>query len=192
MRRLNTILLFSLLAACADDNTVVEQDVDAGADTGLTLACNGAFVEQTVMSANHVSPPEVIEYADFPPAGGNHRPFWGRWGEYASVGPEVYVHNLEHGGMALLYPPDAPPDDVQTLREWARLQDAQNGGTFRWILTPLEGLQTPFAAVTWGWVYSADCVDVDGLNAFRDAHYRKAPEDVGSDGAFSDNYIGRL
>jgi hypothetical protein len=180
-----------LAASCGDDDTSLNS-ADVGVDTTVTLACGGRFVSQPVEAANHVAEPAPIVYGAFPPAGGAHRPFWARWGEYSVLPPEIYIHNLEHGGMVLLYSPDTASEDVDVLREWARLQDLENGGSFRWILTPIEGLQTPVAAVAWGWVYEADCVDVEGLDAFRDEHYRQAPEDVGADGSYQDNYLGRL
>ncbi|MEZ4460648.1 MAG: DUF3105 domain-containing protein [bacterium] len=194
LRHLNIILFSSLLWGCADDTTtaVPDAETDAGVDADIMLACDGVIASQPLAGANHVSEPTEITYDVSPPASGPHRPFWARWGEYAVLPPQIYVHNLEHGGVALLYRPDAPQADIDGLREFAKVRDSADGGTFRWILTPYDGLPTPVAAVAWGWVYEASCFDADGLNVFLSRHYRQAPEDIGSDGAFSDGFIGRL
>lgn len=201
LRHLNITQIFSLLVAlvvgCADDDTSVNTvDVDAGADISpdvdLQLACEGLISSQTLAAATHVPAPTPIPYEFQPPAGGSHRPYWAQWGEYSVLLPEVYVHNLEHGGVAFLYRPDASTTDIEALREFAKVQDAASGGTFRWILTPYDGLETPVAAVAWGWVYTANCVDAQGLDVFVERHYRQAPEDIGSDGAYRDGFLGRL
>ncbi|MCA9538521.1 MAG: DUF3105 domain-containing protein, partial [Myxococcales bacterium] len=62
---------------------------------------------------------------------------------------------------------------------------------FRWILTPYENLPSEVAVVTWRWRYEAPCVQVDEINDFLDRHYRQAPEDIASEGAFDDGFIGR-
>ncbi len=190
-------LLLVLLAGCADDTSVVPTEaVDAGVDVSpdvdIQLACEGLISSQTLAAATHVPMAEAVVYTSQPPAGGPHRPYWGRWGEYSELLPEIYVHNLEHGGVAFLYRPDASAADIEALREYAKVADAASGGTFRWILTPFDGLESEFAAVAWGWVYTANCVDAAGLDVFVERHYRQAPEDIGSDGAYSEGFVGRL
>ncbi len=139
----------------------------------------------------HVALPTPISYAESPPASGPHRGTWARWGEYAFLPPQRWVHNLEHGGVALLYHPCAPAAVVDALREWARSQPADDGGELRWVLTPYPGLASAVALVAWEQVYAAECVRPDELDAFLHQHYRKAPEDVAVDGPYETTWLGR-
>jgi len=58
----------------------------------------------------HVPDGSPITYASYPPTSGPHYPAPASWGTYDSPLEEGrFVHNLEHGGIAILYkcPPDA-------------------------------------------------------------------------------------
>ena len=67
--------------------------------------------------------------APYPPTSGQH---WGNtWAEWEMYGdpipPEVFVHNLEHGGIVLLYRCDTPcPDLVAQLRDLYRTLDRKS------------------------------------------------------------------
>lgn len=139
----------------------------------------------------HVAAPDPITWPDTPPASGPHRPQWARWGEYHTLGPEHWLHNLEHGGVALLYHPCAGDDVVDALRDFARSRPADAGGPFRWVLAPYPDLPAPVAAITWQWRYLAPCVNLDELTEFVDRHYRDAPEDIASDGSHTEGWLGR-
>ena len=139
----------------------------------------------------HIDVPEPIEYADWPPAGGPHRPQWARWGEYSFLPPQRWVHNLEHGGAAFLYHPCAPTELVDELRTYAQALPDDEAGAFRWVMTPFPDLPSSVAVVTWGHVYLAECVQPDELDAFVAETYRQAPEDVGSNGPYSAGWVGR-
>ena len=116
---------------------------------------------------------------------------WACWGEYSYLSPTRWLHNLEHGGIAILYHPCAGPDVVDALREYARSHPGDAAGPFRWIMTPYAGLRTTLAVVSWGWIYSANCLRPAELDAFVSQRYRQAPEDIGSDGVYSKGYLGR-
>ena len=79
--------------------------------------CAGRVEQLPDRGGNHV-PSGPIEYADSPPASGSHRPIWAAWGEFGTLGPEYWVHNLEHGGAALLYARSSTAADG--LRAYAR------------------------------------------------------------------------
>ena len=154
-------------------------------------ACAAGTTTQLLPAgSSHVSLPEVIEYADNPPASGDHRGEWAKWGEYEYLPPQRWLHNLEHGGAAFLYHPCAPQEIVDALRETARSQPEDPAGEFRWVMTPYPGLPTAVAVVTWTWKYEAECVDATEIGRFLDDHYRQAPEDVASDGRYDDMWIG--
>lgn len=146
-------------------------------------------------SADHVPLPEPIDYGpqyrELPPSGGPHRGHWARWGEYASLAPQRWVHNLEHGGVALLYHPCAGDEAVETLRAYAHGRAADEGGPFRWVLTPWQGLPTKTAVVAWEIATFWNAPTSADLEGFVSRHYRKAPEDVSADGNFDDGWLGR-
>lgn len=158
---------------------------------GLPACATGTTETPKQAPANHVSLPKPITYTDTPPTSGDHRPDWAKWGEYKYLPPQNWVHNLEHGGVALLYHPCTPAAEVEALRKFARARQPDAAGAFRWVLTPYPGLPQPVMAVTWGAKYAAACVRPDDLEAFVAAHYRHAPEDVGAQGDFALGWIGK-
>ena len=175
-------------------------DVPAGqscpavcADPGYTFgACEaGRARRQELQGQQHISLPETIEYAVDPPASGDHRPQWACWGEYSFLPATRWLHNLEHGGIALLYHPCAPQTLIDELRAFARSLPDDGSGPFRWIMTPYDNLPSAVALVAWEWVYESNCMRQDEMYDFVRARYRQAPEDIVSSGAFSEGYIGR-
>jgi hypothetical protein len=201
-------LIVSTTAGCPDDT------VDTG-DTGDTAGetinpdrpdplptCDstprtpgtcaiGAVENLASRGAQHINVPTPLSYEDDPPSSGNHRPFWAKWGEYDYLAPQIWLHNLEHGGVAFLYDPCAPSELVDALRVFAQSQPDDDGGPFRWVLTPYPDLPTPVAAVAWTWTWQAECVDVESLEDFVVDHYRQAPEDVDLDGSYGAGWLGR-
>lgn len=139
----------------------------------------------------HIDEPEAITYDDVPPSAGPHRGMWGAWGEYEFMPPQRYIHNLEHGGVALLYHPCAPAEVVDQLRTFAQNRPPDDGGDFRWILTPYPDLPSTIAVAVWGKVYSSHCVDVDEITSFVNEFYRTAPEDVARDGSYDRLWLDR-
>jgi hypothetical protein len=166
------MLLASILAACEP-----EPPVKLDPPIGLCDACDEACVEEGLLADTREHVEGGVDYEDLPPTSGDHDPCWAPWGVYdAEVPDERWVHNLEHGGIVLLYRcPDGCPDEVAEMEQII----AERGvhGT----LTPYAGLPTRFAAVAWGYRYTTDCFDVDALNAFWDAHVDRAPESLTSD-----------
>ncbi|MFO0574969.1 MAG: DUF3105 domain-containing protein [Polyangia bacterium] len=139
--------------------------------------------------ALHVSTGTAVSYGTNPPASGPHYPVWGRWGEHTQPLPRGnYVHNLEHGGVVLLYRCDAGcPDTVAALRglleSWPQDPACQAPVRSRLVLTPDPLLDVPVAAAAWQNIYRADCVDLPSLRAFITAHYDRAPESLCADGS---------
>lgn len=202
---LSSTLFVAALSGCPDD-TITSTDAvgettnpdrpdplplcETGPRTPGTCA-SGAVENLTSRGAQHINVPTPLSYEDDPPSSGNHRPFWAKWGEYDYLAPQVWLHNLEHGGVAFLYDPCAPTELVDALRVFAQSQPEDDGGPFRWVLTPYPDLPTPVAAVAWTWTWQAECVDVESLEDFIVEHYRQAPEDVDLDGSYGAGWLGR-
>merc|ERR1711966_247089 len=64
-------------------------------------------------------------------------------------------------------------------------------GGFRWILSPYVGMTSAFAVLAWEKHIELPCVDSAAINSFIDDHYNKAPENVPSDGWYTDLYKGK-
>jgi len=149
----------------------------------------------------HVPYPTPITYKHDPPASGPHWPLpYGRWawGAFDETIPrESWVHNLEHGGIVLLYncsgvsapnydafmnPPDAgswPCADVtDALRTVLAEEPPDKFGEVRILVTADEAAPKKVSAVAWDWVYQSDTVDLTALRCFRDARYGMGPEDA--------------
>jgi hypothetical protein len=98
---------------------------------------------------------------------------------------------MEHGGAAFLYDPCVLTDVVSSIRTYAQSREPDDGGVFRWIMTPYPGLPTPVAVVSWGHSVEMDCFDAVVVDEFLAETYRTAPEDVASDGSYSRLWLGR-
>lgn len=150
--------------------------------TEACTTCDGACLEETIPSvgADHVEGP--VDYPDYPPTSGDHDACWAEWGAHAEAVPaENWVHNLEHGGVVVLYGTGADgvaadPADVEAASAWvARLPEG------RALLTPAEAPMTyAWALVSWQHRLQLGCWDEATAAAFFDANAGNAPEDVTS------------
>lgn len=191
----------ALLVACADEHDGHTHDVFADAPSDYKVDLRDPTCQDTAWKAptcgpatvtskdfpgvaQHIPLPTPITYTDSPPLAGDHRGDWAKWGEYEYLPPQRWLHNLEHGAVALLYHPCAPKAEIEALRAFAKARKPDGGGNFRWVLTPYPGLKSTLAAVTWGWGWHAPCFDQQSLEAFLADHYRKAPEDLGLEGGY--------
>ena len=167
---------------------------------GLSWACTdtawqpgtcapGVLLNPPLLPGIHVDLPYPITYTDVPPSSGTHRPVWGKWGEYVFLPEQRWLHNLEHGAIAFLYNPCVPSATVDALRAIAKAQPVDGTGPFRWVLTPYPGLPSAFALLSWGHIYEAECVKSDEIAAFILAHYRQAPDDEPTPGAYEELWL---
>lgn len=126
---------------------------------------------------SHVPQGTTVEYRSNPPASGPHYSGAGiapiQPGFYADpIPPEVWVHNLEHGNIVILF--DCPGDCPQSL-----LLDLQSFFTMvqhQTVITRYPGLSTPIMAVAWDVQRSFDAFDAEALRAFHDRRVGQAPE----------------
>lgn len=151
----------------------------------------GIAQRQELRGQMHIPLPEPLNYEESPPASGSHRPMWACWGEYEYLPPTRWLHNLEHGGITILYNPCVESDVVDALRSLAKSIEPDEAGSFRWILTPYPDLPSAIAILSWRWVYSAECLREEEMREFIRQHYRKGPEDIKRSGDFSEGYLGR-
>jgi hypothetical protein len=139
----------------------------------------------------HVTQGSAIEWSTNPPASGSHFPVWAAWDRsYAALDRGFWVHNVEHGAIVFAYRCDAGcPDVVAQLEDVVRAMpaDPQCEAPVRnraiVVADPLLPEDGQVAAVAWGKIYLATCVDPDGLATFVHDYYARAPEDLCADGA---------
>lgn len=147
---------------------------DAGKGSGELCTTNGECEERLqVPEPIHVQ--TNIEYPDPPPVGGPHNPCWGTWGVHAEPLPDDnWVHNLEHGGVILLY--NCTEDCSADIAELADFV----GSHRRTLLTEYDVLPHRYAAVAWGYRIQMDTLDIGVLDAFYALHFDEAPESIDS------------
>ena len=146
----------------------------AGEDAMATSCMVCTTCEQVVdlpATANHID--GNIDYTDVPPAGGDHNPCWLNFGVYDEERPdERWVHNLEHGGVVLLYHcPQGCPAEVAEMKQLVQ-------GREQILLTPYAALPTKFAAVSWGHRLLTDCFDAQQFATFYTDHVDHGPESI--------------
>lgn len=170
----------------------IDDIVDFSCDgNAYPLNCEPEIINEPSDGAGHYNNPIGLCYDESPPSSGPHRSMWGRWGEYEYMPPQRYIHNLEHGGVAILYHPCVEKEIVDSLRALACSIPDDDGGEFRWVLTPYVDLPSNIAVVAWEWTYLNDCFDAVTINEFIDEHYRNAPEDFYYNGSYDSLYVGK-
>jgi hypothetical protein len=201
MRSIPTALLSFALAlpiaitACGSTSTPVpnpnQNTPDAAVQTPPTGSCNVQLGQYPIATATHVSVGTDVSYATNPATSGPHYPFWAAFREYDKpVDKRIYVHNLEHGGVVVLYNcPQGCPDVVTALRKAIADMPAdskcQAPLRTRTILAPDPTLPTQIGVAAWGANYKATCIDQTSLGQFLAANYARGPEDFCSDGQSS-------
>jgi hypothetical protein len=99
-----------------------------GGSNAATIEDAGCNVENFAgQGSRHVDTlPANFEYNSDPPTTGPHNAAWAPWGAYDDpVDPLRFVHNLEHGGVVVLYGDEVPQAQVDALIDWYR--DDPNG-----------------------------------------------------------------
>ena len=130
---------------------------------------------QPDMGNSHVSRGDKVTYTYCAPASGSHvnlpgvaGPIPARvYGPTDSVIPQGWIHNLEHGGLVILYKTDsagATPDGQAKFKAFFEaFPPAQNCGP---IIAPFDKMSTPFQAILWGRVLPLETFDEAKLTAF--------------------------
>lgn len=129
----------------------------------------------------HICMNETIAYKENIPTYGNHRKLWATWGEYKFVPKQRWVHNLEHGGIVMLYHPCALHSEVEKLR------DIVKNCLYRHIITPYSELtpERPLALVAWGQSVEMSAVSAEIAVSFIEKYALKAPEKLPDQGQYS-------
>ena len=135
-----TLALLALLGAtgCSDSTPAADSGAHIRetappctiADYATVAGCAQVVGQSfTCLPADHLPETDAgISYSENPPSSGPHWPFWEQtWGEHSDVVPrERWVHNLEHGGVILLYNcPQGCDAELAVLRVYDWIEDAR-------------------------------------------------------------------
>ena len=142
---------------------------------------------------NHVDPTTTPTYKSYPPASGPHYSAQGiapvAWQTIAtSSSPLVegqYIHNLEHGGMAILYNCPSGTDCTTLVNQ---LQNyVQNLAPAEPQFNEVKVVMTPYsrgmgthkvALVAWDYIEFLDSYDQAEITRFYENHVDKGPEQI--------------
>lgn len=139
-------------------------------------------------TANHIPPSQTWTYKFYPPTSGPHYFVQGyapvAWQTVDTLVEGQFVHNLEHGGIAILY--DCPSgNDCATLKNQlenyvknlAPIEPKFN--EVKIVMTPYtRGMTKKVALVAWHYVEFLDGYDQAEITRFYENHVDKAPEQV--------------
>ena len=127
----------------------------------------------------HVDEGSVIVYQNQPPASGPHYPRTAPYGvSDQAIPPGYWVHNLEHGGVAVLWNcSDGCPDVVAQVRDaYVKLPRSKQFNVVKLVGTPYNTMSSKIAFVAWGKILELDAFDYDQLLRFYNAYVDKGPE----------------
>jgi hypothetical protein len=130
---------------------------------------------------NHIPDTQQPQYNHYPPASGPHYDAPANWGIYDQPLPEGrWVHNLEHGGIVILYKcPSGCPDLVKQLRDfYASAPQSAQWHEVKLVITPYDKMDHQLGIVAWDWIDEMDNFDSARLLKFYKAHLDQGPEDV--------------
>lgn len=140
-------------------------------------------VKHEVQKADHISEGQQhAPYNSDPASSGPHYDSASapaEWGVYTQeVKEEIFLHNLEHGGVVITYSPDIiQPDQQEKLQTlFAPPYRNKEFKPTRAILTPRAKNTKAIQLASWGYTLSLDQFDEAKIIKFYLQHSGKAPE----------------
>jgi hypothetical protein len=129
---------------------------------------------QPDMGNSHVSRGDKVTYTYCAPASGSHYnaagagPITARvYGPTDTVIPEGWIHNLEHGGLVILYKTTSDGATSEGQAKFKAFYEAfppvPSCGP---VIAPFDQMSSPFQAILWGRVLPLDTFDEARVKAF--------------------------
>ena len=144
-----------------------------------TALLKGEVQQTPSASGIHVAEGTTIHYDYNPPSSGPHYPSPANWGVYpTALAPGTWVHNLEHGGIVVLYQCPSTCTALQAQMQALYTQMPFDGqfNEKKVIITPYANLDHLVRLQAWGWTLPLDTVDTAAIDAFYHEHVNKGPE----------------
>jgi hypothetical protein len=112
------------------------------------------------------------------PSSGPHYVQPAEWGAYEqAIPPEVFIHNLEHGGIVVAYRPDLPQDQIDKLKTLLTEPFSRQGfRPTKVLLMPRAENKHPIQLASWRRTLNLDTYDEDTLVQFYLTNVGKSPE----------------
>jgi len=135
----------------------------------------------------HVQAGTQVTYQHQPPTSGSHYSQTGvapvQWQTIGTLQPEVWVHNLEHGGIVVLYNCPSGCEDLQKqLSTYVNsiVPAEPQYGEYKIIMSPYgEGMGTHnVALLAWDRIEFLDGYDQAKITQFYESHVDKGPERI--------------
>ncbi len=135
----------------------------------------------------HVQAGTQVTYQHQPPTSGSHYSQSGvapvAWQTIGTLQPEVWVHNLEHGGIVVLYNCPSGCDDLQRqLTSYVNsiVPPEPQYGEYKIIMSPYsDGMGThKVALLAWDRIEFLDGYDQTNITTFYESHVDKGPERI--------------
>jgi hypothetical protein len=158
----------------------------SGATPAPAVTAPPAGYVEPDMGRTHVAPGTVVKYTWCPPASGNHYNASGQgpiragfYDQNTGTIPQGWIHNLEHGAIALLYKcpgpgcEDAGQSEMQSLlARWPKspICHLPAGGNVTPVITRFDNMPYNYAAVVWDVVLPMAALDEKALFDFYAAY----------------------
>jgi hypothetical protein len=182
-------------AEAAARRSVQQARLKKGAVAGLIalalLLFVGYVVKETVAplpgetvaeeARTHVDPNERVTYKSYPATSGPHHPSPIAWQPYDQPqAAEDYVHNLEHGGVVVLYncTGDACTDLTKSLRGLYNSLGRSKYGNVKLVVTPAPEIDPGIWLLAWGHRVRLEKFDSSEISRFYTAYVDHGPEDA--------------
>lgn len=129
----------------------------------------------------HVPDTTTPQYHNYPPTSGPHYDAPAAWGSIDATLPEGrFVHNLEHGGIVILYKcaDNCEAVKASVAQVYNQMPAEPQFHEVKVVATPYSRMDHPFAVLAWDYLHEMDTLDVRYVREFYDAHVDKGPEDI--------------
>ena len=188
------ILVVSLLLAHQAQVQKASQLKFSSAGGSCALAADGSHSGPCIGTAvpdegrNHIDTSTSWHYQSYPPASGPHYSAQGvapvPWQTVGTLVEGQYIHNLEHGGIAILYN-CSNGSDCSTLKDQLtnyvqNLAPAEpQFNEVKLVMTPYSvGMQKKVALVAWDYIEWLDSYDQNAITKFYENHVDQGPEHI--------------
>ena len=183
---LGTVAVGILLVAVALNNQAQQVNASRLPFQAVSTLIGTPIADEGTPS--HIDPSTTWPYKFYPPTSGPHYSVAGSapapWKTIDTLVEGQFVHNLEHGGIAILY--NCPSGtDCTTLKN--QLTDYINKlapveptyGEVKMVMTPYsKGMTKKVALVAWHYIEFLDGYDQNAITQFYESHVDKGPEAV--------------
>jgi hypothetical protein len=137
--------------------------------------------------ATHIPSSEIWPYKNYPPTSGPH---YGApdgpaaWQTIATMQEGTFIHNLEHGGIVILY--NCPSGQECDKLKSDLTNYVENRAPVEPVFKEVKLVMSPYsrdmkkkvALLSWGWIQFLDGYDEKAITRFYEIHVNQGPEKV--------------